>query len=98
MVESGQAVMKKATSKASTTARASRLCPRLGDKLERMKFCSSGTVTAVFTIGATLRSGWNARHEDYTASPRSSLAARSTPFLPIGPVDDAREAGEPRTF
>src|ERR1700704_2047193 len=68
MVESGPAVMKKATSKTSTTPRASRLCARLGDKLERMKCCSSGTTVAVFSIGAT-RSGWNARHEARAASP-----------------------------
>jgi len=37
MVESGPAVMKKAASMASTTARASGLCTRPGDKLERMK-------------------------------------------------------------
>jgi hypothetical protein len=36
MVDSGPAVMTKATSKASTTVRASRRCARLGDKVERM--------------------------------------------------------------
>src|SRR3954454_21022711 len=75
MVESGPSVIRKATSKASTTAIASRLWARLGGKLERMKFCSSGAATAVFTIGASLRSGCNARQEDYTASPLSSQAA-----------------------
>src|SRR6266481_3096509 len=54
MVESGPAAMKNATSKAITTARASRFCARPGDKLERMKCCSSGSTAAVFTIGATL--------------------------------------------
>src|SRR2546430_16979301 len=53
MVDSGPAVMTKATSKASTTARARRRCARLGDKVERMKCCSSGTAAAVFAIGAT---------------------------------------------
>src|SRR3979411_2864324 len=55
MVESGPAVIKKATSKASTTAKASHFCARPGDKLERMKCCSSGTKVSVFTIGAPLR-------------------------------------------
>src|SRR5258705_1011342 len=63
MLESIPAVMKKATSKTSTTPRASRLCARPGDKLERMKCCSSGTTAAVFTIGATPRSGWNGDEE-----------------------------------
>src|SRR3981189_979535 len=61
--------MKRAASKRTPPARASRLCARLGDKLKRMKCCSSGTTVAVFTIGATPRSGWNARHEARTASP-----------------------------
>src|SRR5712671_5511251 len=56
MVESGPAVIKKATSKASTTVKASHFCARPGDKLERMKCCSSGTKVSVFTIGAPLRS------------------------------------------
>src|ERR1700731_1837707 len=67
--------MKRTTSKTSTTARASRLCARVGDKLERIKCCSSGTTVAVFIIGAPLRSGWNAWHEAYTASPFSSPVA-----------------------
>src|SRR5712671_7540766 len=52
MVESGPAVMTKATSKASATASASRLCARLGGKFERTKCCSSGTAAAGFAIGA----------------------------------------------
>jgi hypothetical protein len=73
MFETGPTV--KATSKASTTVRASRFCPRPGDKLVRMKFCSFGTMVAVFTIGVTLRNGWNALHEACTASTPSSQAA-----------------------
>ena len=74
-VESGPAVMKKATSKTSTTPRASRLCARPGDKLERMKCCSSGTTAAVFTIGATPRSSWNGDEEflDMASSPVAIL-------------------------
>src|SRR6516165_4285892 len=53
MVDSGPAVVTKATSKASTTERARRRWARLGDKVERMKCCSSGTAAAVFAIGAT---------------------------------------------
>src|SRR5712691_2350618 len=53
IVESGPAVMTKAATKASTTARARRRWVRLGDKVERMKCCSSGTAAAVFAIGAT---------------------------------------------
>src|ERR1700730_12328451 len=75
MVESAPSVMKKATSKASTTTRARRLCAGLGGKLARKKCRSSGTTAAVFTIGATLRSGCNARHEAHTASPLSSQTA-----------------------
>src|SRR5215471_11656934 len=40
----------RASSRASTTARASRFCPRLGDTLVRMKRRSSGTVGAVLSI------------------------------------------------
>src|ERR1700722_16965276 len=66
-VESGPAVMKKATSKASTIARASRRSARSGDKLERMKCCFSGT-NAVFNIGETLRGGRIIRREAHMAS------------------------------
>src|SRR5207247_8607364 len=55
--------------------RASRLCARPGDKLERMNCSPSRTTVLVFTIGAPLRSGYNARHEAHTASPLSSQAA-----------------------
>jgi Tetratricopeptide repeat len=68
MAPSGPAVMTKATSKASTTASASRRCARLGDKVERMKCCSSGTATAVIVIGAIPRRGWSARNQSYSAS------------------------------
>src|SRR5258706_3328248 len=55
MRESGPAVMKKATSKASMTARARCLCARVGGKLERTKCSSSRSTAAVLTIGASLR-------------------------------------------
>jgi hypothetical protein len=86
MVESGPAVMKNATSKASTTARASRLCARPGDKFERMKCCSSGTTAVVFTIGATLCSGWSARNEAYPLSRFSHHAARLVVSTILPPV------------
>src|SRR3984893_12096456 len=93
MVESGPtSVMKKTTSKASTTARASRRCARPGDKLERMKCCSSGTTAAVFTIGGTPRSGWGAGHGArmafHTLAPGGLSRPQFAPFLPIGPADD----------
>src|SRR4029077_8519025 len=53
MLDSGPAVVAKAASNASTTARARRRCAKLGDKFERRKCCSSGTAAAVFAIGAT---------------------------------------------
>src|SRR4029077_12322158 len=43
MVDSGPSVITKAISKASTMARATLLCARPGDRVERMKCCSSGT-------------------------------------------------------
>src|ERR1700694_4586996 len=58
--ERAPAVMKNATSNISATPSASRFCARLGDKLDRIKCCSSGAA-AIFVIGATLRSGCNAR-------------------------------------
>jgi len=67
IVESGPAVMTKAATKASTTARARRRWARLGDKVERKKCCSSGTAAAVFAIGATPRRGWSARNRSYSA-------------------------------
>src|SRR5258708_14185306 len=95
MRESGQAMMKKATSKASTTAEANRLCARPGDKVERMKSCSFRTTTAVFTIAATLRSGWNARHEAHTASPLLSHAASvRRHFCPLGRLTTTVAASE----
>src|SRR3984893_19571466 len=51
MLDSGPAVVAKAASNASTTARARRPCARLGDKFERRKCFSSGTAAAVFAIG-----------------------------------------------
>src|SRR5258705_3218248 len=96
MVESGPAVMKKATSKAITTARASRFCVRPGDKLERKKCCSSGSTAAVFTIRATLRSGWNARHEAHTASTLSSQAASARRhFCLLGRLTTNKQASRP---
>src|SRR3984893_8737959 len=88
--------MKKATSKTRTMARASRLCARPGDKLARMKCCSSGTTAALFTIAATLRSGWNARHEDHTASSASSQAdSVRRHFCPLGRLRTSKEASRP---
>src|SRR6266699_1537862 len=90
MVESGPtSVMKKASSKASTTAIASRFWARVGDKLERMKFCSSGSATALFTIGATLRSGWKGAARSSCGF--ATLVTRclgSPPFPSIVPTDD----------
>src|SRR5262245_52318332 len=82
MVDSGPAVMTKATSKASTTARARRRCARLGGKVERMKCCSSGTAAAVFVIGATPRRGWSARNQSYSASRlfNDTAGSQSRPF------------------
>src|ERR1700687_4666351 len=96
MLESGQAVMKKATSKASATARANRLCARPGDKPERIKSCSFGTTTAVFTIAATLRGGSNARHKAHTASPLLPQAASVRRHLcPLGRLTTSKEASRP---
>ena len=54
MPESGPTVIKAKTTKMpSTTARASRFCAGPGDKLERTRRCSSGTMGAIFSIGAT---------------------------------------------
>src|SRR6202163_3922951 len=95
MVESAQAAMKEAPSKASTTATASRLCALLGDKLASVKCCSSGTTTVVFTIEAPLRSGWNARHEAHTALPLSSHAASvRRHFCPLGRLTTSVAASE----
>src|SRR5260370_20100389 len=96
MVESSPSVIKKAASKASRTARASRLCAGLGDKLERMKGCCSGTTTVVFTIGATLRGRCNARREADTASPLASrVASVRRYFCPLGQLRTSNEASRP---
>jgi hypothetical protein len=48
---------------------------------------------AVFTIGATPRSGWNARHEAHTASPLSSHAASVRRHCcPLGWLTTSKEA------
>src|ERR1700730_10580261 len=72
IVESGPAAMKNKTRKTSTTARASRRCTGPGDKLER-KCCSSGTIAAVFAIGATLRDGRE----------RTERSLSDQPFFPL---------------
>src|SRR5215510_4235348 len=51
-----KAIKAKTTNMPTTTTKASRLCAGPGDKLERMKCCSSGTTAAVFSTGVTLRS------------------------------------------
>src|ERR1700692_2240078 len=86
-VESGPVVMKQEARKASTTARASRLCARPGDKFKRMKCCSSGTTAAIFTIGATFRSARNTRHRAGTVRHACPKAARRQ-FCPLGSPDD----------
>src|SRR5260370_542333 len=89
MVESGPtSVIKKATSKASTTARASLLCAWLGDKLERMKCCSSGRTAAVFTIERLLAAAGTSgtklirlRHSRHELPQFAAISAH-------GPADD----------
>src|SRR5260221_11040090 len=49
-LDSGPATMTNAAARNTTTPRASRLCAGLGDRLESMKSCSSGAVTAVWDI------------------------------------------------
>src|SRR2546421_628775 len=79
MVESGAAVMKKATSKTSTTPTASRLCARLLDKLELMK---SG---AAEQCNEPMRCGFNVPDELYACPlcrtiPRISKSTSKTYF------------------
>src|ERR1700681_660537 len=93
MVESSPSVVKKAATRASRTARASRLCAGLGDKLERMKCCPSGTTAAVFTIGAPLRGGWDARKESHAAPPLAASARRH--FRPLDRLTASKDASRP---
>ncbi len=72
-------------SKASTTARASRLCPRPGDKFDRKKCCSSGITVAVFTIGATLLERAARSSYRFAAPPR---LAQFAVIPPVGPADE----------
>src|SRR5215813_13067619 len=96
MVDSGPAVMAKATSKASTTARARRRCARLGDKCERTKCCSS-EAAGVFAIGAPPAGQGLERREPilfpvaalHMIPPRLAVA----PILPLAAAgDNARVA------
>src|SRR5260370_1352579 len=71
------------------------LCARPGDKPERMKSCSFGTTTAVFTIAATLRGGSSARREAHTASQLLSRAASVRRHLcPLGRLTTSVAASE----
>src|SRR5260370_16594024 len=87
MVESGPAVMTKATSKASATASASRLCARLGGKFERTKCCSSSTAAAGFAIG-TPPAGAGAHGPILfrVAAVHTPLAPHSPPLSPLHPL------------
>src|SRR5215813_12392342 len=74
--------MTKAATKASTTASASRVCARLGDKFERTKCCSAGTEPTVLSIGATPQ-GAGAHGTDFTPrrdSSRDTAGSQSRPF------------------
>src|SRR5262245_4601666 len=53
-------------------------------------------MTAGFIIGATLRSGWNARHEAQNSSPFSSQAAAvHRHFCPSGSLTTSKAASAP---
>jgi hypothetical protein len=53
-----------------------------------MNCCSSGTTAAVFTIGATLRSGWNACMKLVPLRHSHHRLPQFAAILPIGSADD----------
>ena len=76
-----------ATSKTSTTPRASRFCARLGDKLERIKSCSSGA--AVFII-----EGDSSQQMEHAAQSLNRVAGRQARLPHASSILPVEAAGD----